>query len=118
LVKLLSGNKIIIIDATRTHKSLTDALKFGVPTFCIVFNRAIRQREIQVCPWETREMRKVAFSKIHKPLVQTIRKLVNIYGFASPLVINDQISLECHQGFIADDKPKRLQKLIAERRPS
>jgi len=116
ILKLLCGYEITIIDATRRHKLLTDALKFGVPTFCLVFNRAIKQREIKVCSWETREMRRIAFSKIHKSLVQTIRKLANIYGYVSPLIIGDNIMLECHQGFIADDNPKRLQKLIAERR--
>jgi hypothetical protein len=113
IIYLLNGGNITIIDATRRHKRLTDALKFGVPTFCLVFNRAIYERKAQVCEWQTNEMLKISHSQIHKPLVQTIRKLMKIYDKSEPLIIGENVKLICHQGFIADDKPKRLKKMVA-----
>jgi len=115
VLHLLHGGNVTIVDATRKWKPLSDALKFGVPTWCIVFNRALNfegSRHIKVCDWQTPEMKKVALSKIHKPLVQTIRKLVKVFGYQKPAIIGDSVLLECHQGAIFDDKPKRLKEII------
>jgi hypothetical protein len=113
IIHLLNGGHITIIDATRRHKPLTDALRFGVPTWCLVYNRAIRRKNWKVCEWETPEMRKISNLDIHKPLVQSIRKIAKYYNKSLPIVIGGQVHLECHQGFIADDKPQRLRRLIA-----
>lgn len=117
VVNLLKGETITIIDACRKHKELSDALKFGVPAWCIVFNRALNfkgSRDIKVCEWQTPEMKQVALSQIHKPLVQTIRKLIKIYDYKYPAIISNNVILECHTGFIADDKPSKIKDLIYE----
>jgi len=115
VLQLLKGGQITIIDATRKKKPLSDALKFGVPTWCIVFNRALDfkgSRHIKVCDWQTPEMKKIALSRCHKPLVQTIRKLVKVFGYQKPAIIGDNIHLERHQNAVFDDKPKRLKQLV------
>lgn len=112
IIALLKGEQITIIDATRRHKKLTDAQKFGIPTWCLVFNRAIGKRKVKVCSWQTPEMLKVSHSDIHKPLVQSIRKLMKYYGVICPAIINENIILSCHQNFIADDNPKRMRQLL------
>jgi hypothetical protein len=113
VIHLITGGNLTIVDATRRHKLLTDALKFGIPTWCLVFNRAIRERDVKTCDWETPEMRKVANLDIHKPLVQSIRKIVRYYNGSKPAIIGENISLECYQGFIGDDKPHRIKTLIS-----
>ena len=110
---LLRGGTIEIIDATARDKLLTDAQKFGVPTWCLVFNRAIRQSAV-VCAWETPEMRKVASSRHHKPLVQAIRRLRRIVGDAGPIKIGGQVRLTCHRSVGFDDKPQELARLAQE----
>jgi len=112
IIHLLTGGEITIVDATAKNKSLTDAQKFGVPTFCLVFNRAIKRRDIKVCSWQTREMEKVAYADIHKKLVQTIRKLVRIYGHSGPITIGQKMKFVCHAGFPMDDKPALLAEAI------
>jgi hypothetical protein len=115
IIHLLKGGSITIIDATRRSKPLSDAMKFGVPTWCIVFNRALNfkgSRHIKVCDWQTPEMKKVALSQIHKPTTNTIRKLIKIYGYKKPVIIGKNVFVECHQGAIFDDKPKRLKKIV------
>lgn len=114
IIQLLLGNNVKIIDATRRHKKLTDALKFGVPTFSLVFNRAIYKRNIIVCDWQTAEMVRMAHSHIHKPLVQSIRKLSKYFGAKKPIIIGENLVLECHQGFIGDDKPERIRRMIQD----
>ena len=116
IIYLLKGGTLKIVDGTGNHKKLTDAQKFGVPTWCIVFNRALDfkgSRHINVCDWQTPEMKKVALSDVHKPLVQSIRKLVKIYGHRKPAIIGDNILLECHH-IDFDDKPERLKKEIID----
>ena len=120
IVELLKGNALTLIDATRKNKALTDAFKFGVPTFALVFNRAISiydksYRKVRVCDWQTPEMVQVANSKIHEPTKQKIRKLIKLYGYKCPAVIGDNIGLIVHQGFIGDDKPKRIKERIYEK---
>lgn len=111
VVALLKGESLTIIDATRRYKRLTDAQKYGIPTWCLVFNRAIHRKDVVVCDWQTREMQRAALSEIHKPYVNTIRKLANIYGWVKPAVISDNVILECQQGAIWDDQPKRLKAI-------
>ena len=116
IIHLLQGGQITIVDGTRNGKKLSDALKFGVPTWCIVFNRALKfkgSRHIKVCDWQYPEIKKVALRHPgHKPLVQAYRKLIKIYGYVQPAIIGKNIILECHQNAVFDDKPKRLKKLI------
>lgn len=111
VIHLLRGGQLIVIDATRKNKPLSDALKFGVPTWCLVFNRALGRRDIKVCDWQTPEMKRVALRN-HKPLVNTIRKLIKIYGHQKPAVIENNVFLECHQEALFDDKPDMLKKIV------
>ena len=111
VVCLLGGGSVRIVDATRRHKPLTDALRYGVPTWCLVFNRALGDRRSVVCAWQTPEMRKCANADRHKPTAHAIRKLARVLApWPSPVraIIGQNVLLECHQGFDADDKPKRL----------
>lgn len=108
---LLTGDSITIIDATRKRKLYTDAQKFGVPTWCLVFNRAIGYRDLKVCEWQTPEMRGVAMSDFHSPMIQSIRKLQKIYGCQEPAIIGKNIIIECHQDAVFDDKPALLREL-------
>jgi hypothetical protein len=112
VIHLMLGRTVTIIDATRRHKKLTDAFKFGVPTWCIVYNHAICQKVDKVCLWQTKEMETAAHSTLHEKLIQTIRKLAKYYQPTKPAVIGDNIKLVCHQNFMADDKPKRIQEII------
>lgn len=112
---LLEGGKITIVDGTRKNKSLSDALRYGIPTWCIVFNRALDypgSRNIKVCDWQTPEMKKAALSNCHKPLVQTIRKLIKVFGYKKPAIIGSNILLECHPGADFDDEPEKLRQII------
>lgn len=105
VIHVLRGGQITVIDATGKDKPLSDALRYGVPTWCIVMNRAMRldYENIRVCEWQTKEM--VRAAKEHRPYVKTIRKLINIFGNPeNPVLINDQILLECHRMFEFDDK--------------
>jgi hypothetical protein len=87
---------------------------YGVPAWCLVFNRALGKeyRSIKVCDWQTPEMLNVALNSIHKPLVQTIRKLIKIYGYRNPAIIGKNVHLECHQEALFDDKPEMLKNHI------
>lgn len=114
VIHLLRGGEIEIIDATRRDKPLSDALKFGVTTWCMVFNRALNCRGIRVCYWETREMRNAASSSIHRPLVQTIRKLAALYGAEWPARIGINVHLACHSGATFDDDVKALRAKVAK----
>ena len=60
-------------------------------------------------------MVQVANSKIHEPTKQKIRKLIKLYWYKCPVVIGDNIGLIVHQGFIGDDKPKRIKERIYEK---
>ena len=111
VIHLLCGGEITIVDATAKSKPLTDAQRKGVPTWCLVFNRALRIYDVKVCDWQTKDMVEVARSRVHKPLVQTIRKLVEIYGHSGPAVIGENVHLVCHRNVEFDDKPE----LLAER---
>lgn len=113
IIHLLLGGTIKIIDATKHPKPLSDALMKGVPTFCLVFNRAIggKENRPQVCEWQTEFMVSCSKSDKHKPLVQNIRKMIGIYGFVKPAVIGDNVILECHSNFSSNDKPSQLRNM-------
>ena len=115
IICLLKGEKLEIVDATSHKKKYTDAQKFGVPTWCIVFNRALNfkgSRHIEVCPWQTREMKGVALSRMHKPMVQNIRKLQKLFGYKKPAIIGDNVILTCGTNVDFDDNAKRLKRLL------
>jgi len=116
VIQLLKGNTIEIIDATHHNKPLSDALKYGVPTWCLVFNRALRLRHTTVCSWQTRAMTEIANDRRHKPLVQAIRKLIELYGHNGPAVCDENVLLTCHKNVDFDDKPELLKKEIRGRR--
>lgn len=105
IAHLLTGGKVRIVDATRRTNRLSDALRFGVPTWCMVFNRAIR-KPARVCEWETLTMQGVANSKLHSAHVQTIRKLAKMYGSCGPAVIGSNVELLCVNGVDYDDRPE------------
>lgn len=115
VIHLLRGGQITIVDATRRHKPLTDALRWGVPAWLRTFNRAVDQ-PIRVCSWETAELRRLDTADIHHSTRQMIRRLARYYGKPAPLEIGNQVLLECHHGAIWDDKPKRLASIIHEMR--
>ena len=99
VICLLRGGAVTIIDATQHNKPLTDALKYGVPTWCLMFNRALRCK-IPVCPWMTQDMVDVANGPLHRPLVQRVRRLEQIFGNAGPIEIGKQVMLECYKMYI------------------
>lgn len=112
ILHLLLGGSIEIVDATKGAKNLTDAQSRGVPTFCIVFNRALGLGyKPQVCTWQTEDMIHASKHKEHKKLVQTIRKLVLLYGYREPAIIGDNVFLTCHNGFSANDKSSILRNM-------
>lgn len=118
IVHLLNGGEVTIVDATASDKALSDGLKKGVPTWCLVFNRAIDKvgvsgaRSVRVCEWQTRDMVQVAHSQFHHPATQTIRKLAKVVGATGPAVIGQNIHLVCHRLVGFDDKPDRLAELV------
>ena len=107
---LLLGGQVVIVDAGRADR-LTDALRFGVPTWCAVFNRAIQARIHSTCPWFTSDMLHAAWSARQRPLKQTIRKLAEVYGASRPAVVGKNILLECHR-CDHDDRPEVLRAAI------
>jgi hypothetical protein len=111
IIHLMKGEEIVIVDATRRHKPLTDAQKFGVVTWALVYNRAIGCK-VKVCAWQTPEMGRVALSHIHAKAVQTLRHLAKYYNPRRPAIIGDNVKLVCHQGFVADDNVGRIKNLI------
>lgn len=114
VIHLLKGGIIKIVDATQHDKPLSDALKYGVPAWCRVFNRSVggSYNEHHVCGWETREIRIAANKQEQRPLVQTYRKLIQLYGVTKPAVIGDNVILECHRNVTFDDKPDLLKELV------
>jgi len=107
VIELLQHRPIQLVDATPSGKELPDAFRFGVTTWCLVFNRALNYR-IQVAPWQTREMIRVAYSSTHKKLVQRIRRLVAVYGHNGPAVVNRNVFFEIHRNFGGDDRPSAI----------
>lgn len=113
VIHLLEGGQIVVVDAGVRNR-LTDALRFGLPTWCGVFNRAIRYRgaDLAPCSWYTDAMHRAAGSTRHRPLVQSIRKLAHLYGWGRPAVIGKTVLVECHGGIDHDDRPDVLAKRI------
>lgn len=103
VVELLRGNSILMVDATPHNKELTDAFKFGLTTWCIVFNRAIHM-EPKVALWQTKDIWRNGHSVKFRPLVQRIRRLACIYNPVKPAVIGENVLLEVHRNFTLDDR--------------
>ena len=116
IIHLLKGGTIKIVDATSNVKKLTDAQKFGVATWCLIFNRAIRAYGVEVCKWQTKHMREVIyhpkFRNKHKKLVKVIRKLISVYGYTKPAIIGDNVHLKCYQKVHFDDNSESIRDLI------
>jgi len=111
-IHLLQGGEVTIVDASLHQKALTDAQKYGVTTWCLVFNRALKLYGIRVAPWQTRDMEQVANSNIHRQLVHSIRKLVKLYGDNGPAVIGQNVKLECASQCDWDDKPDKIKSML------
>ena len=112
VIHLLRGGSLTIIDGTARNKPLSDALRFGVPTWCLVFNRAIGSRSVAVAPWCTREMINIAHGSLHGPLVQSIRKLAKLFPPVQPAVVGQTVILECHPLCRHDDNAAKLKEKI------
>lgn len=112
IIHLLQGGTLTIVDATQHGKPLTDAQKYGIATWCLVYNRAIRRRADKICAWQTREMEMVASSNIHKKLIKTIRKLARYYPPTKPAIIGENVQLVCHRGFALDDKAEEIRNKL------
>ena len=107
VIELLSGGAVVMVDATPHDKELTDAFKFGLTSWCVVFNRAIH-KEVQVASWQTREIWRNGHDCRFKPLVQRIRRLALIYPPSKPAVMGDNVLCEVHRNFKLDDKPSEI----------
>ena len=107
VIALLKGETITLVDATQHDKPLTDGFRYGLSTWCMVFNRAIRSF-IDCANWITPDIRTAAMLAKHKPLVTRIRRLAIIYGISKPAVIGDNVLVEMHKNFANDDKPELL----------
>lgn len=117
VIYLMLGGEVTIVDATQHSKSMTDAQKFGVPTWCMVYNRAIRIKAERVCDWQTPAMIRVASSNIHKKLIHSIRKLAKYYNPTRPAVINQNVYFVCHRNFKYDDKIEVAWRLMYGKSP-
>lgn len=111
-IHLLTGGLVEIIDATHRNKPLTDALRFGVPTWCLVFNRALGWENIVVCDWQTPDMVSASAATMHSAVRHVIRRLADYYGAQRPCVINENVFLTCHRNVRYDDKPDRIRERL------
>ena len=105
VIALLRGETITMVDATQHNKPLTDGFKYGLTTWCMVFNRAIRNF-VDCADWITPDIRNVAKQAKHKPLVTRIRRLAIMYGSTKPAIMGDNVRIEVHRNFENDDKPE------------
>jgi len=113
VIHLLQGGEITIIDGS-SHNRMPDALKFGVTTWALVFNRAGHVYDVKVAPWQTMEMLRTAHSNIHRPYVNNLRKLIKYYGWSGGVKIGDgeRVQLEVHKNIKYDDKPEIIREQI------
>ena len=135
VIRLLHGEPITIVDATAHNKPLSDGLRYGLTTWAMAFNRAIRRNDcVRVAPWSTREMCLAAYrNHTAKQVVQGIRRLARIYGAYGPvwLSCNDprcpsvlskfsgscaKINVKCYSDFKADDDPFALSVLAQQQK--
>ena len=112
VIHLMKGGEITIVDATRKNKPMTDALRYRVPTWAMVYNRAIRKKSEKVCDWQTREMIRVASSNKHKRLLRSYRKLAKYFKPAQPAVIGQNIKVICHRNFQLDDQIEEIGRRV------
>lgn len=108
VIHLLKGGQLEIIDATHKDKPLSDAMLYGVGTWCLVMNRALKHdyKKIKVCEWQTKEM--ITATDKHKRYIQSLRKLIKIYGRIEPVVIGNQIKITCYNNFQYDDRMENV----------
>jgi len=120
IIHLLEGGELTLVDGTQKINKMPDAFKFGVPTWCCVFNRACWRagntvescwQDFRVCEWQTPEMIKAASGSRHRKLVNTIRKLSKIYG-SNPIAISNNIFLRWYGSIDYDDKPDKIRDII------
>ncbi len=108
---LLCGGTIEVIDASQ-HRRMTDALRFGVATWCRVFNAAVCRTDAG-SDWETPEMRRAANQ--HAKLRRLIRRLWRAHGCPGVAAVCGQnVLLTCHQQVAFDDKIDLLCRRIIE----
>lgn len=114
VVHLLLGSRIVIIDGTAKSHRISDALRFGVPTWCAAYNHALGFYR-PPCDWISDHAMEVARSPLHRPLRHNIQKLAELYASvrsAPPARIgvgqDYNVVLECHLGIEHDDRPERL----------
>lgn len=117
VVHLLMNRRIVIVDGTAKDHQMSDALTYGVPTWCAVYNAALMVRPLRPCDWITDHAMAMAFSAAHRPLRHTIQKLAELYApngsSPSALIGQDRnVVLECHHGIDHDDRPERLAELM------
>ncbi|MCJ8335012.1 MAG: hypothetical protein MJH10_12275 [Epibacterium sp.] len=105
-IHLMRGGTITVVDGRR-RKGLSDALSKGLPTWCMVFNRAARFEPVQVCDWQTPAMVAASRLRLHKPAVQALRRLMRAYPPTSPAVIGQNVFVDC-QVCDHDDSPEML----------
>ena len=109
VIELLCGRQIKVVDASPSGKALTDGLRYGLTTWVLVFNRALRENDVRVAPWQTREMWLAAHrGKDADKIKRRIRRLESVYGNSGPVQIGRQILTECTPHFALDDKPELL----------
>lgn len=112
VIHMLLGGELEIVDGT-TDGKLSDALRMGVPTWCLVFNRALGMYRTRVCDWQTRDMVEVARSNRHRPTAQAIRRLSIIYGWSGPAIVGSNVRLTCHRCW-HDDKPAMIAQQVGK----
>jgi hypothetical protein len=109
VVHLLRGGRLLVVDGTRRRTGLPDALRTGVPTWCRVYNRALGDRHgPPVCAWETPDIRRAALETCQRPTVQTIRKLIRLFGPGPRAVVGETVLYEVHRNICVDDRPARI----------
>ena len=117
-IAIATGDRVEIVDATPGAKPLTDGLKFGVPTWCLVYNRAIHRPELSVCSWETPHMRRLAQNGVHRKTAHALRKLLFcVTPEPQPAIVGQNVILTCHQRAYWDDKPEILRALLESEKP-
>ena|GEM_PF-1978972 len=111
VIHLLEGGELEVVDATAGDKPLTDALRYGVRTWCHVFNRALRYGDLGFGPphgW------RAARSDRHRPTVQAIRRIARVLDTRKqrPAIPGENVLLTCHRNVGWDDDPAALGRVL------
>lgn len=133
IVHLLLGRRIVIVDGTAKARRASDALTYGVPTWCAAYNAALGFRS-PPCGWITDHAMVQARSDVHRQMRHTVIKLAEIYapngapaaligwtvhpGMSSTPSItfspDANVILECHRGIDHDDRPEVLRQRMGQ----